>query len=229
MAANHLRLAPVVASWGLLAGLVVSDPGLPGRGRVVELGETVGLDLDGGVQRTLEGVVDALVPFSAGASQVLWGCWALGMLLVGALLCDIDSRSSTLGRYVPWRVPHHWLPHTYWFPAGLGLLGWVVASLGQWGELLAASLWWLTIGVLTHLWTDGRSRASVVGFYPLWPAWKTVTLGQEHTGQRLVVPRRRRGGYRVGTPEESRFVWLVVLVTVTAWAGWWFLLGRHWG
>lgn len=134
-------------------------------------------------------------------TQIIWLVIATGLVVLGSLLPDIDTRQSYLGRYIRFPGPHHGVTHTDW---GVGLV--LVAAL-----ILPGAGWlgivWLAMAI--HCEIDGLSKAGRVRLYPLSPH-KTITLS---SGTSLVVPHGfRRGAYTVGQTSET--VALVAIMSV---------------
>ncbi len=129
------------------------------------------------------------------------GTVGAGALLLGALLPDVDTAHSGLGRWVrpvstrlERKFGHRTLTHSL-----LGTL--VVACVFSWLLLLnPAALVWLLIGYLSHLLLD---TANVSGVPLLWP-WRLQFW--------LVGNRAWRVPY--GSPQE--FVWFGVFCAVGA-------------
>lgn len=82
--------------------------------------------------------------------------------LFGALLPDIDTSTSTLGRYVPFVgaiIPHRTITHTIWAVLALGI---PIFALGRSSYLVA--MW---IGYVLHIVEDTFSRQGIAWFYPI--------------------------------------------------------------
>lgn len=126
----------------------------------------------------------------------------LPLFWLGCLLPDIDSKSSKLGRLVHVPGPHRGLTHTNWV---LLLLG-----VGAWFDPTGV-VWWLLLGVVTHLVIDGWSKAGRVGFYPL-GRYKIITFAD---GTPCVVTAKyRQGLYKSGKPSELIVLGCLLAVTV---------------
>ena len=81
---------------------------------------------------------------------------AAALFCLGSLLPDIDSKGSTLGRYLYLPVKHRTLTHTFWIVALLALLG-----------LKFRVFVWLALGYFFHIFYDGLSNAGIAWFWPL--------------------------------------------------------------
>ena len=81
---------------------------------------------------------------------------AFALTALGALMPDVDSPTSTLGRYVHLPVRHRTWTHTIWAV----MLLFVSAKY-------VPALVWAALGYLFHLCMDSLSSAGVCWFYPL--------------------------------------------------------------
>lgn len=82
-------------------------------------------------------------------------------LLFGSLLPDIDSETSTLGRYVKpiaRAIPHRTFTHTLWVVLVLGVVS-VFVDNGY--------LYMLTLGYTLHIVEDSFSRQGICWLYPI--------------------------------------------------------------
>lgn len=112
---------------------------------------------------------------------------------LGALLPDIDSEDSTIGRYFliisKW-IPHRTITHTIWAVALLAGLGWYFDSI----QVMA-----LAAGYGIHILQDTFSKQGIAWFYPL-------LGGYDNFGSGAVMKRGRRKpklAYRTGGKGES--------------------------
>lgn len=80
----------------------------------------------------------------------------LVMFFFGALLPDIDTPNSLLGRHFHLPVKHHRITHTVWF-----MLPFLI------GGIWVPFLWWIGVGYFSHLFIDSFGRAGNCWFYPL--------------------------------------------------------------
>lgn len=112
---------------------------------------------------------------------------------LGALLPDIDSEESTIGRYfllVSKAIPHRTFTHTIWAVAVLVGLGWYFDSI----QVMA-----LAAGYAIHILQDTFSKQGIAWFYP-------VLGGYDHFGSGAVMKRGRRKpklAYRTGGAGET--------------------------
>jgi len=114
-------------------------------------------------------------------------------LAAGALLPDLDTTTSGLGRFckpvssmLERKVGHRTVTHSL---LGLGLIGLATGPL----VLLSSAAWvWLLVGALTHILLD---TANITGVPLFWPARLEVVLVRDRS---LRVP--------YGSPKE--FTWL---------------------
>lgn len=91
----------------------------------------------------------------------LWMSFCILALGLGALLPDIDSKSSILGRYVPWvqdTVGHRTITHTIWIVA-------LLFGLAFWLEFTV--VWMIAIGYTLHIVQDSFSVQGINWFWPL--------------------------------------------------------------
>ena len=93
---------------------------------------------------------------------------AVGAVILGALLPDLDTPQSALGRLLPFlsiplerRWGHRTLTHSLLAVAGLALLG-----LPLWGYYRASVYAALLLGYLSHLLADCATKSGVPLFYP---------------------------------------------------------------
>ena len=126
----------------------------------------------------------------------------------GALLPDIDSETSILGRYVYIPVEHRTITHALWIPLGLFVLGATCYIGGFW------SVTWLSIslGWLSHLVVDSWSRAGICWW---WPRKRYI----HYESGAFVAPGHYMKLYRNNSDEETflcvvicTILWLVVIV-----------------
>lgn len=133
-------------------------------------------------------------------------------LLFGALLPDIDSPESILGRYVPFMgsiVGHRELTHTLWILIGLFTLSYFTSY---------TFVWMIAFGYLFHMIQDTPSIQGVDWFWP-------IGKGYRHYGQ-AKIKNGHKGIYRVGGTVEKVFVyimygvniWLIYLWVILAFA-----------
>lgn len=112
---------------------------------------------------------------------------------LGALLPDIDSEESTIGRYFPFIskvIPHRTITHTIWAVMLLVGLGWYFDSI-----LVLA----LAAGYALHILQDSFSKQGIAWFYP-------ILGGYDHFGSGAVMKKGRRKpklAYRTGGSGES--------------------------
>ncbi|WP_078598658.1 metal-dependent hydrolase [Evansella clarkii] len=100
---------------------------------------------------------------------------------LGTILPDIDSETSTLGRYVTpisRAIPHRTITHTIWIVLLAAGVAWYTESV----YLLA-----LALGYTLHIVEDSFSKQGIRWFYPV-PKW-----------------RRKRGSYRSFVYETGGF------------------------
>lgn len=146
------------------------------------------------VSTAASAVRDWLFPVAGqGAAAVAgYAAIALGLLWLGSLLPDVDSRTSILGRRLPLALPgpHRGLTHTDWAL-------WALFAASVPSPTRALVFCWL--GAWLHCEIDGLSRAGRARFYPL-GAHRTISLAD---GERCVVRAGRHVGlYRSGQPAE---------------------------
>lgn len=80
---------------------------------------------------------------------------SLALMLFGSLLPDIDSRASTLGRFVYLPIDHRTWTHAIYIPVLFCLAG-----------IFWRPLFWLGIGYFLHLFYDNLSVCGICWFYP---------------------------------------------------------------
>ena len=105
--------------------------------------------------------VSLLVAFFALPPLSLDTPFLVGVYLFAALLPDIDSASSFIGRHVKpigWLFRHRGMFHSLWVPLLTGLIVWPVSP-----EFSFA----FGLGYLTHLATDMLTHEGVMPFFPL--------------------------------------------------------------
>lgn len=126
-------------------------------------------------------VLRAFVPAGGVVKTVLWVLAGLALYALGTLLPDIDSRGSTLGRFIYLPVRHRTLTHTIWVVLLLGLLSWKLPLF-----------WWLTFGYFAHIFWDSLSVGGIawtwpIGRYIYYPNGASVKKGFRiklyHTGE----------------------------------------------
>ena len=96
---------------------------------------------------------------------------AIILFLIGAILPDIDTPYSMLGRFICLPFEHRTWTHAIWWPAAL-------CVAGIWVRLLM----WLGIGVFIHDFCDSFSASGLHWFYPIKNKNKHV-LKLYHTGK----------------------------------------------
>jgi inner membrane protein len=116
---------------------------------------------------------------------------AILVLLLGALLPDLDNQDSLLGRALPFlsrplqdKFGHHEAWHTPAVVAGLTLLGLPLLAFGGWQAWVA-----LPLGFGTHLLVDLLSPPGVMLFWPL----------SLHHHRLLSAPLAQQGGRAEGS------------------------------
>ena len=122
---------------------------------------------------------------------------------LGALLPDIDSEQSSIGRYIKpisRAIPHRTFTHTLWVVLILVALGWYFKSL-----LLFA----LTLGYIFHLVEDSFSKQGINWFYPIGPKFITLSGGGV-----VMDGRRAKFAYRTGGPGETMFFYASICAHV---------------
>lgn len=119
----------------------------------------------------------------------------------GALLPDIDSDRSLLGRHVHLPVAHHRITHTVW--ALIAVFVVVHALVG--GATASVWLYGVVWGYLSHLVADSFGRAGVVW---VWPAKDYIS----YPSGAYVAPGHKFKLYRNG--ESSQ--WVVAAVICVA-------------
>lgn len=110
----------------------------------------------------------------------------------GALLPDIDSEKSTIGRYflpISKVIPHRTITHTIWAVAFIAGLGWYFDSI----HVLV-----LAAGYALHILQDTFSRQGIAWFYP-------ILGGYDHFGSGTVMKKGRKPklAYRTGGTGET--------------------------
>lgn len=147
----------------------------------------------------VEGLVDAVASYLAVPAGVPWPVHmgtCLGLLLLGSVLPDIDSKNSILGRYVHLPVEHHTWTHAVYIPA-------ILAFFVLWYH----SLFWLLAGYMTHLFWDSLSAQGVCWFYKILSDYREYPSGAKvKRGHRLKL-------YKTG--KTSEYVLLGILVTLS--------------
>lgn len=127
----------------------------------------------------------------------------IAMSCFGALLPDIDTSTSLLGRYVPFIgavVPHRTITHTLWAVLSLGLPTYFI------NDPYIYALWF---GYVLHIIEDSFSRQGIAWLYP----FTTYT----HYGSGAVVKKGRNPKwfyYRTGSATETG----IFYVMSVAWA-----------
>lgn len=87
--------------------------------------------------------------------MVASGSVAVILFLLGSLLPDIDTKKSTIGRYVHIPLRHRTWTHAVWIPALMFLIG-----------LRISVVMWLSLGYFGHLFWDSLSKGGICWFYP---------------------------------------------------------------
>lgn len=116
----------------------------------------------------------------------------LSLFMLGSLSPDIDSESSSIGRYVApvaRLIPHRTITHTVWAVLLLCGAAWYVDSLYLWAFALGYSL---------HIVEDSFSRQGICWFYPFFSNYKTYSSGAV-----VKSGRSTRFTYRTGGMFES--------------------------
>lgn len=101
---------------------------------------------------------------------IIWMTLCLLALAFGALLPDVDSKSSILGRYVPWvqdTIGHRTFTHTIWMMAVLFGLAY------YFNQFL---LWMVVIGYLLHVLQDSFSKQGIQWLWPIKISRKNFNL-----------------------------------------------------
>lgn len=132
---------------------------------------------------------------------MFWYAICLIGLAFGALLPDVDSPNSQLGRYVPWLsnfIGHRTITHTIWVLLGLLLASYFTGWL---------FLWMVTIGYFLHIFEDSFSTQGIAW---LWPLGK----GYRRYGGATVKNGFHVGIYRVGGTVESVLYYVFVVLHV---------------
>lgn len=119
---------------------------------------------------------------------------SVGLFLLGTLLPDIDSKTSTLGRWIHIPVGHRTWTHTIWACVLLFLPC-------IWQKIFI----WLFLGYVLHLFWDSFSRAGVCWFYPI--------SQYRSYGNAKVKRLHMLKLYRTGSTSE--FVVVAVLIVAT--------------
>ena len=113
----------------------------------------------------------------------------IALYMLGALLPDIDTPYSTLGRIVSLPFEHRTWTHAIWAPLALMIAG-------IWVRLL----FWLGFGMFVHDFFDSFSASGINWFYP-YKRKKPKILKVYHTGQ----------------PSEYVFGSIVFVLTIVYW------------
>lgn len=104
----------------------------------------------------------------------------LGILLyfIGALLPDVDSPYSMLGRVIHIPVEHRTWTHAIWWPV-------LLCVGGIWVRLLM----WLGLGVFLHDFVDSFSASGLNWFYPIKKKHKhrLKLYHTGHIGERVII------------------------------------------
>lgn len=186
------------AGLSLMSGVAATTSGL-----LVNVG---GLDL-GVINEMVRSwaVPDTPDGFLSWAMFIGWIVVATGCLIVGGYLPDIDSKSSTLGRYVHVPLRHRGWTHSNWFVLAIFAL-----SLFDPTHLSP----WLMLGVISHDLSDELSQAGRVHWYPF-TSYKVIT----RSNHEIVVKPRWRGFYQTSSSSSSeKWVYrtLMAVLAVTA-------------
>lgn len=121
---------------------------------------------------------------------LIWFSVAIAVVAFGALLPDIDSKRSTLGRFLPFLedlIGHRTYTHTIW--VSLIILGIAIFS----GQFLVYMLWF---GYTCHIIQDSFSIQGVDVFYPFGKGYSKYGNGSFKNGFHIAL-------YRVGGPVEK--------------------------
>lgn len=129
----------------------------------------------------------------------LGGCvaFAMAIFLFAALLPDIDTPDSMLGRFVPIHGKHRTWSHTVWIPLLICALGYEVSP---WFYVLAAGYTW-------HLVMDSISACGICWF---WPFQKYRDYGN---GARVAVGHKVKL-YHAGDTMEVCIAWFMLVVAI---------------
>ena len=121
---------------------------------------------------------------------------SLILLMFGALLPDIDSKSSILGRilYIP--IQHRTWTHSIWFVIPLIFLG-----------LVHPVLRFVWIGCITHIVADSFSRGGVCFLYP-------ISTYRRYGNGAFIARGHKMKLYRTGFKSETVCVVLCVVCSI---------------
>lgn len=123
------------------------------------------------------------------------------LTLLGSLLPDIDTPTSTLGRFVPFIgaiIPHRTITHTIWIVLVMGIAIFIFG-----GNAYFIALW---IGYILHIIEDTFSRQGIAWFYPI--------DGYRTYGSGAVVKRGRDPKffyYRTGSDTETGIFYVALV------------------
>lgn len=182
MAGNHLIGGTAV----LLSGVSLFYAGSLWLGEAAGTAPMVFLGRGGDLQEALGTIVAMVMTWLA---TTFW--LGLPIFWLGTLLPDIDSKKSTLGRYIHVPGPHRGLTHSNWVLMLLAVLAWFDPT---------QLTWWLLAGVATHHATDSWSAAGRVGFFPL-GKHRIITFPDGTPC--VVTTKRHRGLYKSGDGREA--------------------------
>lgn len=113
---------------------------------------------------------------------------------LGSLLPDIDSDTSTIGKYikpVSSIIPHRTITHTFWVIALIVWFGWQFDSI---------YLFALALGYTMHIAEDSFSREGICWFYPVLGRYNLIPGGSP-----MKRGRKPWRGYRTGGFAEILF------------------------
>ena len=178
-----------VGALALLHGLASLEGASALQGEIYSGAASTALQGVGDGARWLQGW---LLPAEPGWRSWAYAALAAALFWLGSLLPDVDTKSSTLGRLVPWFPgPHHGITHTDWFLAAL-----LAASLPGPTRVLA----FLWLGAAIHCELDGWGTAGRVRLWPL-GRFRLITYRDGETC--VVRPNPRRLHYSSGGPGEA--------------------------
>lgn len=138
--------------------------------------------------------------YLAGLEQVpmpLWFLTVIACFLLGSLLPDIDSATSTLGRILHVPVEHRTWTHAIWLPMIAGVL-----------SIWYPFLFWLNFGYLLHLFWDALSYGGLCWFYP-------ISKYRMFSGGAKVKQKHKIKLYRTGKTSEYVVVTIIVMLALS--------------
>ena len=142
------------------------------------------------------------VPAWAQSRFPLFIACAVLLVCLGAVLPDIDSSTSHIGRHIPFPGPHRGITHSNWMLIAMAV------------PIVWVRIWlWLWLGMFFHDVLDAYSAAGRVGWYPL-GRWRVVPSG---SGDRVVVshaPHHR--AYVTGGRGEVTTLVITLLIALLA-------------